>query len=280
MRAQYRGFPHLFQLFTGWPAHPCRASTRSAMGAGVAAYVDAPPAHAMPPICPQSQRHIGERQTATCYTASAFHGPATRPGHVSPAAAPPPGATDTGKKQGFIEDLLRISQDVRRKLTVLARSARSHLGDRDGSAGSRNVTQSVTGNDGRPGLSCPVRCERTWSNPNIWRAARVYRGCSGCGGASDKRLVPVITLLCQHAVDGGATDTESLSDGACRLAAGIHPLRQSSFRLVEYFGPPASDILSHLLRQLQLALFARQGIPIAVSQYFSSETSADPKVRA
>jgi hypothetical protein len=120
----------------------------------------------------------------------------------------------TGKSHGFIEDLLRISQDVRRKLAVLARSARAHLGDRDGSAGSRNVTQSITGNDGRPGLPCPMRCERTWSNPNFWRTASVYRGCSGCAGASDRRLAPVITVLCQHAVVGGATDTTGGHNGA------------------------------------------------------------------
>ena len=73
MRAQYRkGFPHLFQLFTGWPAYPCRASTRSTMGAGEAAYADT---RRVPTPCLQSvhSHRQHRRTTAMCYTGSAFH---------------------------------------------------------------------------------------------------------------------------------------------------------------------------------------------------------------
>jgi hypothetical protein len=43
---------------------------------------------------------------------------------------------------------------------------------------------------------------------------------SVCADRSQDRLVPVITLLCQHAVDGGATDTEGGRNGT-RLAGEV-----------------------------------------------------------
>jgi hypothetical protein len=55
----------LFQLFTGWPAYPCRASTRLRGGRRRSRVRRYAACHAMPPICPVTDNIGGRRRSVT-----------------------------------------------------------------------------------------------------------------------------------------------------------------------------------------------------------------------
>jgi hypothetical protein len=65
-------------------------------------------------------------------------------------------------------------------------------------------------------------------------------GIESFSGEYEVRLVPVLSLLSQHAVNRGPAHTQRGRDGAGRFTAGVHPLCQSGFGGVECFGAPNS----------------------------------------
>jgi hypothetical protein len=67
-------------------------------------------------------------------------------------------------------------------------------------------------------------------------------GIESVSGEPEVRLVPVFSLLSQHAVNRGPAHTQRGRNGGGRFTAGMHPLRQSGFLLVKRLG--SSDVLA------------------------------------